>query len=183
MESPIFTGSASDSEFTADTQNNPFLSDGPPEKRIRPEKPQWAGDRFISYIAKENKLKYREECKRIEKLSKESLCTPVKTLSFQKALPTPPASRKHARAMSDLVRIMETPSKQSPYSTNDHLQITHRREVSRTPDMVLDAPESRDDYYCKLIDWSIDGNLLVGLGAACYSWNKVCIIYAFKLKE
>jgi cell division cycle 20-like protein 1 (cofactor of APC complex) len=39
-----------------------------------------------------------------------------------------------------------------------------RREVSKVPFKVLDAPSLSDDFYLNLVDWSEQNFLAVGLG-------------------
>lgn len=45
------------------------------------------------------------------------------------------------------------------------------RPVPKQPFKVLDAPNLVDDYYVNIIDWSLNNNIGVGLGNACYIWS------------
>ncbi len=47
------------------------------------------------------------------------------------------------------------------------------RDISHSPDIILDAPNARDDFYTTLLDWAPTGNLMVGLDRECYIWNRV----------
>eukprot|EP01051_Picozoa_sp_SAG22_P016529 SAG22_NODE_2350_length_2678_cov_4.230322_2_plen_166_part_00 len=53
----------------------------------------------------------------------------------------------------------------SPYSRLQHRQISH------TPEKILDAPDLLDDYYLNLLDWSSKDVLAVALGQTVYLWN------------
>jgi cell division cycle protein 20 (cofactor of APC complex) len=45
------------------------------------------------------------------------------------------------------------------------------RQISHTPERILDAPGLRDDFYLNLLDWSPQNTLAVGLGRTVYLWH------------
>jgi cell division cycle protein 20 (cofactor of APC complex) len=47
------------------------------------------------------------------------------------------------------------------------------RQISHTPEKILDAPDLVDDYYLNLLDWSSRNVLAVALGQTVYLWNAV----------
>ena len=48
---------------------------------------------------------------------------------------------------------------------------TSHRQISHTPEKILDAPDLLDDYYLNLLDWSCQNVLAVALGQTVYLWN------------
>jgi cell division cycle 20-like protein 1 (cofactor of APC complex) len=60
--------------------------------------------------------------------------------------------------MSYSQRLMSMPQKQ-------------KRNVSKVPFKVLDAPSLADDFYLNLVDWSSQNVLAVGLGHCVYLWS------------
>lgn len=45
------------------------------------------------------------------------------------------------------------------------------RHVAATPERVLDAPGLVDDFYLNVLDWSLKGQLAIGLAQSVYLWN------------
>ncbi|KAJ3257099.1 ubiquitin-protein transferase activating protein [Boothiomyces macroporosus] len=80
----------------------------------------------------------------------------------------PPVLTKHSQALADLNRIMSVPSRKSL----KHVSKEFKRIIPNSAEMVLDAPNARDDYYCSLLDWASSGDLLVGLANQSFLWNK-----------
>lgn len=111
--------------------------------------------------------------------------TPLSTSSkgLTRTLNQPTPSKKHESVIKDLTRIaMANPSlfyanpavsrnKTNLYSVKQRLQ-----EIAKTPEMVLDAPNVRDDYYTTLLSWSPTGNMLVGLDHECFLWNQTGLL-------
>jgi hypothetical protein len=85
-------------------------------------------------------------------------------------------SKQHSRDRNELNRIMSTPTKKDkyPFAIN-RLEIVDkpRRRIGSNPEMILDAPACRDDYYSNLLDWSCKDLILVGLDKAAYIYQKV----------
>lgn len=105
--------------------------------------------------------------------------TSSSTLSGKSIISTPSTpSKKHALLMNDWKKIaIANPSlfyAQKPFSSAASYPLPSKpRDISQSPDLVLDAPKARDDYYTTLLDWAPSGNLMVGLDTDCYIWNKV----------
>eukprot|EP01052_Picozoa_sp_SAG31_P032975 SAG31_NODE_3672_length_4001_cov_3.839313_2_plen_304_part_00 len=66
---------------------------------------------------------------------------------------------------AELRQIYHENKAHSPYSRLQHRQISH------TPEKILDAPDLLDDYYLNLLDWSSKDVLAVALGQTVYLWN------------
>lgn len=147
---------------------NPFLieeSIGPVKKRAKRERA--SSDRYITPSAAPQSIqKYARDCKMS---STDLLSTPTKSGYLYPITPTATPSKKGV--VREWNRLMAQPS--LFYARTPKSQKSARRGISRTPDLVLDAPGARDDFYTRLIDWSPSGNMLVGLGGICYVWNKV----------
>jgi hypothetical protein len=75
--------------------------------------------------------------------------------------------------MKEWKRVMASPSL---FYASRNARKRKQREISKTPDLILDAPNAIDDFYTRLIDWSITGNMLVALAEECYVWNKVNLL-------
>ena len=86
---------------------------------------------------------------------------------------TPSASPHSKRALSSVATCEQAELRQiyhenmahSPFSRMQHRQISH------TPEKILDAPDLLDDYYLNLLDWSSKNVLAVALGQTVYLWN------------
>ena len=70
---------------------------------------------------------------------------------------------------SDLKKLVESPLIRL---LSKKPKIT-RRMISRTPDTILDAPDGRDDFYTRLLDWSVKDVLAVALDKQAYLWTMV----------
>lgn len=152
-------GKAKDAQVIKDEGNNPFLS----PKRKKED------DRYIPpLIPNEQKLKYISDCKNQESSPPRLLFASPST-STPTGLRTP--SKQKERDMKEWKRVMASPS--LFYASKDTRKQSRQRIISKTPDLVLDAPNARDDYYTRSIDWSVTGNMLVALAESCYVWNKV----------
>eukprot|EP01043_Picozoa_sp_COSAG02_P000806 COSAG02_NODE_16_length_56207_cov_9.816122_23_plen_524_part_00 len=88
--------------------------------------------------------------------------------------PRSPSSSPHSqRALTnvatceqaELRHIYHENMAHSPFSRMQHRQISH------TPEKILDAPDLLDDYYLNLLDWSSKNVLAVALGQTVYLWN------------
>ena len=92
------------------------------------------------------------------------------TRTFHQSTP----SKKHESVMKDLERIaMANPSLFYASQKNSSAGIKQRiQDIAKTPEMVLDAPNFRDDYYTTLLSWGPNGNMLVGLNDECFLWNQ-----------
>ena len=66
---------------------------------------------------------------------------------------------------AELRQIYHENQAHSPFSRMQHRQISH------TPEKILDAPDLLDDYYLNLLDWSSKNVLAVALGQTVYLWN------------
>ncbi|KAI8897392.1 WD40-repeat-containing domain protein [Globomyces pollinis-pini] len=127
--------------------------------RLRKSKSVKVQDRFISTIPKESQIQYRLN-------STNDIKTPHKSYLYGD---TPTASSsKYAFALAELNKIPPTPSKKERKVRYSNLN----RIISHSPDLVLDAPLARDDFYCTLLDWSVKDDLLVALDKACYLRSK-----------
>ena len=83
---------------------------------------------------------------------------------------TSPHSKRALQAVAncdqaELRQIYHENKAHSPYSRLQHRQISH------TPEKILDAPDLLDDYYLNLLDWSSKDVLAVALGQTVYLWN------------
>jgi hypothetical protein len=61
----------------------------------------------------------------------------------------------------------------SPRSRTRSQPYLARRQLPHSPELVLDAPSVRNDYYSTLLDWSRLGTIAVGLDHQAYLWNQV----------
>lgn len=52
-----------------------------------------------------------------------------------------------------------------------HLASKTYRDLPKSPDRVLDAPDLVDDYYLNLLDWGCNNIIAVALGSTLYLWN------------
>jgi cell division cycle protein 20 (cofactor of APC complex) len=66
---------------------------------------------------------------------------------------------------AELRQIYHENQAHSPFSRMQHRQISH------TPEKILDAPDLLDDYYLNLLDWSSKNVLAVALGQTVYLWH------------
>jgi len=90
--------------------------------------------------------------------------------SSPKSPTTSPHSKRALQAVqncaqAELRQIYHENKAHSPYSRLQHRQISH------TPEKILDAPDLLDDYYLNLLDWSSKDILAVALGQTVYLWN------------
>jgi hypothetical protein len=147
---------SSQEKLVKDEANNPFLS--PKRKSL--------DDRYIPPpIPKKEKLQYMADCKNSTETTTPKLLFATPFTSKK----TP--SKRTERDLKEWERLMASPS--LFYSSRDIVRQPKRRGISKTPDLVLDAPNALDDFYTRLIDWSSTGNMLVALAEDCYVWNKV----------
>ena len=56
-------------------------------------------------------------------------------------------------------------------SQSVHRAAPAHRQISHTPERILDAPGLRDDFYLNLLDWAPNNTLAVGLGRTVYLWH------------
>jgi hypothetical protein len=149
-----------------DEGNNPFLS--PKRKTL--------DDRYIPpLIPNDQKLKYAQDCKNVNEDGSSVLEISTPKLLFatpSSSIKTP--SKRTERDAKEWERLMASPS--LFYASRDIKKQVKRRGISKTPDLVLDAPNALDDFYTRLIDWSCTGNMLVALAEDCYVWNKVKVV-------
>jgi cell division cycle protein 20 (cofactor of APC complex) len=92
------------------------------------------------------------------------------TPSSPKSPCTAPHSQRALQSVAaceqaELRQIYHENQAHSPFSRMQHRQISH------TPEKILDAPDLLDDYYLNLLDWSSKNVLAVALGQTVYLWN------------
>lgn len=129
--------------------DNPFLSN---QKLIKEFKLKTPNDRFIG------KPKQKKKLSTIESNFFYNLTPSNGGESSVDLLRTPQSKR---------IRILATP----PSTKNTRLN-TNGRMISRTPDLVLDAPGVRNDYYSSVLDWSSRDDIVVALDKQCILWNR-----------
>jgi hypothetical protein len=77
------------------------------------------------------------------------LQTPTKGTLFH-SYPTPPAS-----------------------SGKERRRTLSKRTLFKSPELILDAPSLRNDFYSTLLDWSCLGTVVVALDHEAFVWNQV----------
>jgi WD40 repeat protein len=152
------------SKRSGDQFANARLRDAP----SRPRKPSAQGDRFITVRHTQNMML--------------DYPTPGRTPKKQKLVFTTPSPQKQLSTsqieINRLNRILNTPTKSDAYPLATYSEsLQHqsppkpRRAIDTAPYLVLDAPNTRDDYYINVLDWSSKGQLAVGLGNLVYTWS------------
>ena len=135
-------------QFGAQKEGYPFSGRARPRKKSQ-------SDKFISPISRSMHVEYRQNLRGLKSLSQNSIFQPNENYSkqFQGSL---------------LEKVSELPIVTS-------LCKRPRRDVrliSRSPASILDAPDARDDFYTRLLDWSSDDHIAVALGSQAYLWKK-----------
>ncbi len=107
--------------------------------------------------------------------------SPFKSATGKSARGSPGQSAAHApdRAMSfgsehsasPVTDTMKELRQQFRDSQANHTGAPTHRQISHTPERILDAPGLRDDFYLNLLDWSLHNTLAVGLGRTVYLWH------------
>lgn len=84
-----------------------------------------------------------------------------KVLAFKNKAPKP------SEGFSNNLRVLYTQNKQTTFVKRT------ARNISTTPERILDAPDMVNDYYLNLLDWSANNLVAVALGSVVYLWNAV----------
>jgi WD40 repeat protein len=138
---------------------NPFISNVKYSKEYKLASPKTPkNDRFIS--AGERRIREALFRDSLRETNSEA-STPTKPL-YKNVMLTPSSKRKS---------ISTTPIKQT------------QRMISKTPEMILEAPGARDDYYCSLLDWSSRDQIVIALDQKCILKKKSEIIHLYDAPE
>jgi hypothetical protein len=61
----------------------------------------------------------------------------------------------------------------TPSSSGNQRRKLSKRSLFKSPELILDAPCLRNDFYSNVLDWSCLGTIVVALDHQAFVWNQV----------